>query len=210
MDSRSLTYCVYKYTCAPTGKHYIGQTTDINRRSLSHQKPYSNCLAFRNAIQKYGWDAFDLTVLAEGLTVEQANALEDQMIVEHNSISPGGYNLKRGGSTRKYSEESKRRMREAKLGKRLTPAHAQKIGDALRGRPRVGAALENLHQLSARRIGVPRTPEVKEKLRVANQGKTLSEDTKNKIKTTCTSEEHRQKLRDAWVKRKEGIKNESA
>ena len=50
------TYLIYKHT-SPSGKCYIGQTCDYEKRCKNHKKQNSNCVAFRNARMKYGLEA---------------------------------------------------------------------------------------------------------------------------------------------------------
>jgi predicted GIY-YIG superfamily endonuclease len=45
-------YLIYKHT-SPSSKSYIGQTKQYKRRCYEHQY-YNGCIAFKNAIKKYG------------------------------------------------------------------------------------------------------------------------------------------------------------
>ena len=50
------TYCVYMHT-SPSGKAYIGITCQTPEYRWGKEgKGYVNCVAFFNAILKYGWD----------------------------------------------------------------------------------------------------------------------------------------------------------
>lgn len=100
-------YCVYKHT-SPSGKSYIGQTNNYERRCYQHQKKVKNTAIFY-AIKKYGWDNFTHEILKDNLTLEQANYWEEKLIKEHNTLSPNGYNLVEGGINRKHSEELKKK-----------------------------------------------------------------------------------------------------
>lgn len=94
-------YLIYCHT-SPTGKKYIGQTNNYNRRCREH-KTSNRCPAFRNAIIKYGWDNFTHTILEDGLTLDEANILEEFYISKYNTLAPNGYNLQTGGSNSKPS-----------------------------------------------------------------------------------------------------------
>lgn len=91
------TYLIYKHT-SPSGKSYIGQTGAFKRRTQEHLSSKSCCRAFLKAIQKYGWESFTHEILAQELTLDEANRLEKKYIVEHNTLVPNGYNLTSGGS----------------------------------------------------------------------------------------------------------------
>lgn len=106
-------YCVYYHRNKINGKRYIGQTVfqeDPNKRWMCG-KGYKESPHFDNAIQKYGWDAFDHFVIQGNLTKEEADELEILNISFYNTTDPKyGYNLRTGGSRGKHSEETKQKM----------------------------------------------------------------------------------------------------
>lgn len=59
---------IYKYT-SPSGKCYIGQTINEDRRKLQHKRAALNenhkeyDKPFYRALRKYGWDSFEYEVL---------------------------------------------------------------------------------------------------------------------------------------------------
>lgn len=136
-------YIIYKYT-SPSGKSYVGQTKDEERRKRQHQKYHNNrCNAFANAIRKYGFDSFKYEVLERNLTIEQANELEAYYIKEHNALSPNGYNLESGGKNKTLHEETKRKISIARKGKSvgkgrtLTKETKQKMREAKGSRAKI-------------------------------------------------------------------------
>lgn len=190
-----MSYVIYKHT-SPSGKSYIGQTRNIEQRNASHKIPSSKCTAFRNAIQKYGWDNFTHEVLADDLTLEQANVYEEQLIAEHNTLAPHGYNLRSGGQNQLIAEGVKRRWSASRKGKPRTPEHQEKLNEAARKRVRtpehhaklIEAAKrprtdETRAKLSNANKGRPKTAEHKRKLSECNKGKKLSDQTKEKMQT---------------------------
>ena len=100
-------YCIYCYTNIINNKVYIGQSKDVTKRC--HPSNYRGCTKFYNAIQKYGWENFKRTILAENLTVDEANHLEEEFIAKYNSIDEG-YNIKSGGLNNIFSDESRQKM----------------------------------------------------------------------------------------------------
>lgn len=102
-------YLIYKHT-SPSGKSYIGQTNDYNRRSIEHKNPNNRCAAFSRAIRKYKWENFTHEILIEGLTLCEANELESLLIKQHNTIYPNGYNLVSGGKHNVLSQETRDKM----------------------------------------------------------------------------------------------------
>lgn len=116
-------YSIYKHT-SPSGKSYIGQTSDLIKRNSQHKSTRSRCVKFRAAITKYGWNNFTHEILEEGLTIDQANEREEYWIAFYDSIV-NGYNLRGGGTNRKHSSETKAKF---KLRKR---PHSEETKDRL-------------------------------------------------------------------------------
>lgn len=71
---------------------YIGQTINIKRRLQCHKSKTSDCTYLRNAIQKYGWENFDVEILWEGDNFVLGE-MEKEYIKKYNTITPNGYNL---------------------------------------------------------------------------------------------------------------------
>lgn len=181
-------YVIYKHT-SPSGKSYIGQTQNLQQRNSSHRIPSSNCTVFRNAIQKYGWENFQHEILAENLTLDEANILEEQYITEYNTISPNGYNLRSGGLNHKFSDESRQKMSSVRKGKPRTPEHQQKLNDAARNRIRspehqaklleaVSKPKTEKHKsnISKSKQGIPKTEEHKQKISQSLSGRTQTSE----------------------------------
>ena len=109
-------YTIYIHRNKVNNKAYIGQT--VNPKERWKPKNYKNNPHFYAAIQKYGWDNFEHIIFASGLSLEEANEMERQLIALFNTTNQQiGYNLRAGGdSGGVFSEESKRRMSEAQKG----------------------------------------------------------------------------------------------
>jgi len=115
-----MPYIVYKHTNKTNGKCYIGITGRANpKRRWCGGAGYSKNEYFYAAIKKYGWDGFEHSILAEGLSLEDAYEMEKQLIQEYDSANRlYGYNLDLGGNgsgsrseaTRKKNSESRIRL----------------------------------------------------------------------------------------------------
>lgn len=115
-------YKVYIHT-SPSGKKYIGITsTDVNKRWKNGQGYFRNEY-FTKAINKYGWDNFTHEIFAEGLSKEDAEAIEQSLIKRYRSnVKAYGYNIKSGGdSNGKHSARSKRLISINRKGKGTQP-----------------------------------------------------------------------------------------
>ena len=127
LDEPTQRYCeIYKITNLTTGKIYVGQAVS---HILNHKRyrPYGRDGRFKchiseafstkknqshylnNAIRKYGVADFVVDLL-EYCEINEANDKEIHYIKHYNSLFPGGYNLKNGGSVFTHSDESKKRV----------------------------------------------------------------------------------------------------
>lgn len=104
-------FCVYIHT-SPSGKSYVGQTCGNPKRRWAGGYGYRSNKYFWAAIQKYGWDSFEHTIVAKGLNQDNANFLEKQFIRFLCSDDRRfGYNIQEGGrSAGGMSPESYERM----------------------------------------------------------------------------------------------------
>jgi group I intron endonuclease len=107
--------CVYVGTCQVNGKQYVGQTICKNPkdRFKSHKTNATNGgkQPLHLAIRKYGFKSFSFEVIDYADSQEELDLLEDYYIVVLNTLSPSGYNLKRGGARGKHSILSIENMR---------------------------------------------------------------------------------------------------
>ena len=149
MVKRMNNYIVYKHT-TPSQKVYIGITCQEPQKRWKYGKGYELCTAFNRAIQKYGWENIDHTILFEGLSKEEACELEQQLISKYKSTNPQyGYNLTSGGEhyepsremclrmseshKKSYSEhpEYRERISENQKGRKLSDEHKEKIRQSM-------------------------------------------------------------------------------
>lgn len=188
------SFLIYKHT-SPSGKAYIGQTKNLARRNSSHRGD-SGCRLFAKAIKRYGWDSFQHEVLASGLSLEEANRLEQELIQSHGTRAPHGYNLKAGGLSSEHAEETKQRISKAHIGKVVPPEVGQKISatkraktqeerDAINAKLRAAnvgkkASAETKAKLSAAHTGRKMSPEAIEKSAAARRGRVASAETRAK------------------------------
>jgi len=83
------------------------------------------------------------------------------------------------------SEETRAKMRAAKLGRQLTPEHKAKIGAATRGIP---LSEEHKAKISMANTGKVRTAEMRERVGLAGRGRVVSYETKVKISRAHSGE----------------------
>lgn len=125
-------YYIYKITNCKSPKIYIGVTNDFEKRIREHSYGNGDGLLARS-VRKYGWDCFSYEIIEKTENRER----EIYYIKEYNSKHPYGYNLTEGGegcTGYQVSDQSREKMRKAKIGKKLSENHKKKIGESNKGR----------------------------------------------------------------------------
>lgn len=145
--------CIYKIT-SPTGKIYIGQTINANKRYCTYRK--KNCKnqsKLYNSIIKHGWESHIFEII-HTCTESELNEMEIRYIKEYNSFNTiNGLNLKSGGNRQKLSDETR-----------------QKISESSKG--------------NTKWLGRKHTKESKLKMSISQSGRTCSDETKLKMSET--------------------------
>lgn len=133
-------YCVYMHRNIINNKVYVGQTGTAVEDRWQNGKGYKGCTLFERAINKYGWDNFEHTILEDNLTRQEVGIAENKFITLYDSTNPEkGYNISTGGESGhvgvKMSDEARKRMSKARKGKPFSQEHKDKISASLKGRP---------------------------------------------------------------------------
>lgn len=136
-------YCL----TSPTGKRYIGLSRRLKGRLKNHRLiAKSGAKAWHplyRAIVKHGFDAFTVSVLERHATEDAAKKAELRLIAAHNTITPNGYNVSRGGNydgeaggdavRAKLATDPAYREKRREIGKRWAPVmHMRARADELR------------------------------------------------------------------------------
>ena len=176
-------YCVYRHTF-PNGKVYIGYTGQKPTDRWCSGTGYKHQQLVYRAILRYGWDNIQHDIIADGLTHEQAVAMEIELIKAYDSMNPDhGYNTTPGGDGRLDCRGENHPM----YGKHHTEESRRKMSESLRGRvsPTKGKHLseETKEKLRKANLGkkYQRSPEWYKKVSESNLGKKRSEETKRRL-----------------------------
>lgn len=89
---------IYMFTNKCTGKSYIGQSVDIDRRYKEHHFRKDENTYFHDDLKYYGFHNFDFCVLEE-CSISELNEREEHYIKEFNTVFPHGYNMTLGGTS---------------------------------------------------------------------------------------------------------------
>lgn len=114
MLSENTYGAVYVGTCSVNDKQYVGQTTarDPERYCIGHiygARRGLNKLLYE-AIREHGAENFKFEIVGYAEDKTALDLLEDFLILILGTLHPRGYNMRRGGSHGKFSEESKRKL----------------------------------------------------------------------------------------------------
>ncbi len=103
------------------GHVYVGQSTQAPerrfRKGAKGLNSYKTCPAMYAALQKYGWDKFETTIMEWADSQEELNALEEKYINLHQSADgKHGYNSNWISEGRgKQAEGTKEKIRQVQL-----------------------------------------------------------------------------------------------
>ena len=206
-------YC-YKTTNTLNGYYYLGKHGSENPETDSY---LGSGTAFRRALKKYGREVFVKEILAEFETEDEAYAFERNLISENDLKSNQCYNIVPGGRggvglspKGPLSEEVKRKLREANLGKKLSPETVKKIRETKFARGTNRHSVETIQKLTEINRNKAADPKFRKKLSESRKGKGLgrhlTSEHRKKIseagKGKKRSEETKQKLREANLGKK--------
>ena len=137
-ENTEILWQVYKHT-SPSGKVYIGITSKKNAKvRWNYGSGYISCWYFKNAINKYGWNNIKHEILLEGVSESEAKYAE-KYLIRWYKMQGISYNLTDGGDGwlgHHHTDESKYKMRIAKLGRKLSNETKQKMSEARKGKHR--------------------------------------------------------------------------
>lgn len=155
-------YTVYKHTC-PNNKVYIGITCQSVDERWRNGEGYHHNAHFTAAIKKFGWNNIKHEVLFTGLTKEEAEAKEIELIaLYHSADRQFGYNITAGGHYQgSLSEETKAKIRKAHIGMKYDVAFCEKISKRMIGKQN--------------RLGQKQSDACKKKISEKNKGKLAGE-----------------------------------
>lgn len=124
---------IYKIT-NPKGKIYIGQSTNINKRFKQYKIiDCKNQIKLYNSLSKYNPENHLFEILEE-CEEELLNEKEIYWGSKFNVLDKNGLNLKLGNGKGSCSEQTKNKMRKAKIGKKDSELTKQTKSQSAKGR----------------------------------------------------------------------------
>lgn len=116
-----MTCGIYMITNKKTGKIYIGQSKNIERRFYEHCHHTKKNTYIDRSINKHGADAFNFDIIHE--CAEEDLLQEEEKFINLYGAYATGYNLTRGGENKKYGNpmnypELRKKVSESLKGKK--------------------------------------------------------------------------------------------
>ncbi|MBQ7819894.1 MAG: GIY-YIG nuclease family protein [Bacteroidales bacterium] len=132
---------VYKITNKVTGKIYIGITNQGSGARYRHhwyEARIGESAPIHKSMAKYGEENFILEIIDFADTYEELKEKEKFWIKELNSMDRKiGYNLTEGGDGtfgRMHSEETKEKIRQKAIGRKISEETKKRMSEARKGR----------------------------------------------------------------------------
>lgn len=171
---------VYLVTNRVNGKRYVGKTNRPSARWYAHKMHAvrnDEKTALYSAMQKHGIENFTFEVIESFDSEEDALFFEGWWIEYLGTRAPHGYNLTDGGegaSGAKRSEETRRKMSIAQLGRPHPPVGAEtraKIAAASRGRRHSAESRALMSRNAVGMRGKRHSPEARAKMSAARRSR---------------------------------------
>jgi len=174
---------IYKIT-SPTGKIYIGQSRDINKRKNQYKNNKGKGqIRLHRSIIKYGWNFHKFEIICE-CQEYKLNDLEKYYIEFYNTFDTvHGLNLTDGGNNAKHTEETKIKISNANKGKILSNATKLKISLAHKGKHLSEEAKLKIGEATRHRI-------IKNETRLKLKNRIISKETRKKMSLAGKGNKH--------------------
>ena len=170
-------YVVYKH-CSPSGKVYVGITSQLPDARWKRGKGYENNPYFSKAIKKYGWDSFTHEILYSNLTEDEACEIEKRLIRELKTFDREfGYNIAMGGSATSPTEETREKISASVANAWNDDQRRASIVKGMIGKKRSESARKNISIAQSKRF---ENPDERKAVSDRQKGKTRTESAKEK------------------------------
>lgn len=204
---------VYKITHIASKKSYIGiSTSEPEKGRIKEHLSGRGNRYLKNAVKKYGKDAFTYEILEANVFDEFLPDLEVAYIAKFNTIRPHGFNLTSGGeiaktvsdeTRRKISEslknppiERRRKYSEIAKNRKFSDSTRRKMSESSRGEkhPNFGKPLpeSTRRKIAEAHKGKKLSPEHRQKIAEGGRGKKHTEATIQKLRELNTGENNPQ------------------
>lgn len=212
---------IYEIKNIINNKTYIGQSLDIKGRWKGHLQDLENNkhhnIHLQQSWNKHGKENFKFNILEEVKEENKLTSREQFWMDTKNSLNPKlGYNIREAGIRGKHSKETRDKISKIVKEKMSDQTIREKISSALKGKPSWSKgkkfSKQHIENMRLANIGKKVRFETKEKISKSLKGIKRSEETKLKMSKAKIgnkytrginkTEEHKRKLSESLIGRK--------
>ena len=168
-----MSFVVYEICNKINDKRYVGSTANVKRRHEQHLWALRNnrhhSPKLQHAWNKYGADAFNFRVISNENSKAEMIELE-QFLLDEAALASSGYNINpiaNNVGLLPKSDEHKRKIGLARLGKKNTSESLQRMSEAAKRRGPIRRSKESYERSAAKMRGRKLSEEARAKLREA-------------------------------------------
>ena len=158
---------VYKIENKINKKIYVGQTNNLDRRMQEHKHDERNNHPIHNAIKKYGWENFEVSVLYYGVNY---NEIEKEYIKLYKSNRKEyGYNITAGGQDSSGENNPQSKLSQSDVYQIISDLKGNNSIECIAKKYRTTVkTIRNINAGISWRIGSLQYPIRKRKLKILN------------------------------------------
>lgn len=162
---------------------YIGKSVNIKKRVDEHIKKKTSLIS--KAIHEFGLNDFEVDAeYFPWFSAAELQDLEYECIKRFGSLKPNGFNEKCRGARNVVTEETRKKISDARKGKKrkqFSPDHCKNISLGKQGKPRKKHSEATKLKMSNASKGRKFSEEHRKNLSTASKGKTKSPEHRQKI-----------------------------
>ena len=121
----TIYHTVYKVKNNLNDRFYIG----VHSTKDPHDSYLGSGLAIKEAVSKYGKENFTKEILFIFDSPESAYKKESELVDASFISSPLNYNIREGGVYYKHNHETRKKMSDAKCGRKYSQHHKNRISE---------------------------------------------------------------------------------
>lgn len=190
---------IYKIT-SPSGKVYIGQSWDIDRRLREYKCLRGINGILKSSVIKYGFDSHEIKVLHELPSDVEQDVLDKYEQLYMDVFRDAGFclmNLRGAGSRGKHCQETRIKMSDSAIGKKMSQQARMKLSVAKKGKPILNKENYGKYWRGRKKDSA----DIQNRAKI-NTGKTRTEESKSRMR-----ESRNEWLKNNQDKLKDYIKN---
>lgn len=158
---------VYKIENKINKKIYVGQTNNLDRRMQEHKHDERNNHPIHNAIKKYGWENFEVSVLYYGVNYNEKE--KEYIKLYKSNRKEYGYNITAGGQDSSGENNPQSKLSQSDVYQIISDLKGNNFIECIAKKYRTTVkTIRNINAGISWRIGSLQYPIRKRKLKILN------------------------------------------